>query len=642
MIIDGLPPGTTIELEPIQRGFDCGLMGCGVPGGDLGGEVENFDQTIVLRLRGTGDLSGFERVLSLPATTQTQSAPRTPGDPVQAFDSEIFALSGFLPPGDPDFQSLQLVAGRGMALPPSFGHTTLTRLGPPSSDFMVDRFFDVFYQITFQGAPGGALDGLTGTTAGVTRIEARGERNPCRSPDDGTGTPELPPPGCEYESPEADYQIIDGLPPGTVLNLSPRHRAFFCPPAGTCGTPGGGLGGEVESFSTETVLQLSGSGELSDFRRTLRVPTSVVTHSGPRTPADPIQSFPIELINISGSLPPGDPDFASLSILGGAGNGLPSPGHATLHDLGDGNFQVDSFFDIAYQIDFQGAPGSVLEGLSGTTTAKTTIRTLTQEDDPVEPDNGTGTVTLPPENGAYVSPNDRLQVIDGLPPGTTIDVDPKLWAFFCDELDCALPGGNLGGTVENFDATLTLDMTGTFSLAGFGRTIPISVSVETHTGPRQGAAPKAESGKGIPSAQAQTLPTVLHHLQGSMLPGDPDFDQFTITMGDANGLPSPGHTTLTDLGNGTFVVDSFFDITYQIDFVGAPGGQLDGLSGSTQGTARLTAIDEPNAPARNVSIVLDALPPSGTDLTFTGDLGSFVLDDDGSPNPSDRRRFSNG
>jgi hypothetical protein len=33
-------------------------------------------------------------------------------------------------------------------------------------------------------------------------------------------------------------------------------------------------------------------------------------------------------------------------------------------------------------------------------------------------------------------------------------------------------------------------------------------------------------------------------------------------------------------------VDSFFDVTYRIDFVGAPGGPLAGRSGSSTGTVR--------------------------------------------------------
>ena len=79
--------------------------------------------------------------------------------------------------------------------------------------------------------------------------------------------------------------------------------------------------------------------------------------------------------------------------------------------------------------------------------------------------------------------------------------------------------------------------------------------------------------------------------------GDPDFDVLTITAGADNGLPSPGHTTLTDQGDEKFMVDSFFDVDYRVDFVGAPGGALDGLSGSTTGTTRLTACADPNCPS---------------------------------------------
>ncbi len=46
----------------------------------------------------------------------------------------------------------------------------------------------------------------------------------------------------------------------------------------------------------------------------------------------------------------------------------------------------------------------------------------------------------------------------------------------------------------------------------------------------------------------------------------------------------------SDQGDGTFVVDSFFDIDYRIDFVGAVGGQLDGLSGSTTSKLRMIAL----------------------------------------------------
>ena len=60
-------------------------------------------------------------------------------------------------------------------------------------------------------------------------------------------------------------------------------------------------------------------------------------------------------------------------------------------------------------------------------------------------------------------------------------------------------------------------------------------------------------------------------------PGDPDFDLLRISAGSAFGLPSPGHTTLTQRPTG-WAVDSFFDITYRIDFVGRTGGRVGGMS----------------------------------------------------------------
>ena len=79
----------------------------------------------------------------------------------------------------------------------------------------------------------------------------------------------------------------------------------------------------------------------------------------------------------------------------------------------------------------------------------------------------------------------------------------------------------------------------------------------------------------------------MFRLQGEIV-GDPDFDLLRITSGTDLAMPSPGQTTLYQLQSGDFVVDSFFDISYQIDFVGAPGSPLEGLAGTTMATIRIT------------------------------------------------------
>lgn len=133
----------------------------------------------------------------------------------------------------------------------------------------------------------------------------------------------------------------------------------------------------------------------------------------------------------------------------------------------------------------------------------------------------------------------------------------------------------LGGQIEQFHGQMGMEMTGTGSLAGYSRPAFFDIFWETHSGPR------------APGTAVQAFPHETMKLQGQLPPGDPDFDLLRITGGTDFGLPSPGHTTLTRVGGGNWNVDSFFDITYRIDFVGHPGGPLSSMSGSTTGTIRM-------------------------------------------------------
>src|SRR5437867_2879315 len=76
----------------------------------------------------------------------------------------------------------------------------------------------------------------------------------------------------------------------------------------------------------------------------------------------------------------------------------------------------------------------------------------------VVPDNGGGTVDLPPAGCGYVSPTDLHRMISGLPPGSTIRVAAEHNRFFNVTRTSPSP---LGGEREDFGSFLALNMKGT-------------------------------------------------------------------------------------------------------------------------------------------------------------------------------------
>jgi hypothetical protein len=363
------------------------------------------------------------------------------------------------------------------------------------------------------------------------------------------------------------------------------------------------------------------------------VPMTVEIHTSPRIPGASIQTAAAIVYRLSGELF-GDPDFCEFKVTAGTENDLPGSGEIKITDTGGGLYHIDSFFDVTYQIEFEGCPGSQLEDYSGTTTE--TIRLQQGAPQPLatgacctpegiclsisEPvclsfsgeyygngseclgdidgdglddlcyppwtcialDDGTGTVDLPADC-PYYAPLEPMNIINGLPPGTTIELVPWFYNFFCDEFtSCSLPipgvgcegdSGSLDGNYHCFEGTLRFDVTGTGELTGFNRVILVPISCEIHTGPRN------------PGDSVQSFAADMRSLYGQLY-GDPDFCEFIITAGTDSGLSSPGHIVLTDLGNGYYEVDSFFDITYQIDFTGCPASQIEDYSGTTIDTIR--------------------------------------------------------
>ena len=136
-------------------------------------------------------------------------------------------------------------------------------------------------------------------------------------------------------------------------------------------------------------------------------------------------------------------------------------------------------------------------------------------------------------------------------------------------------GGIYHGEVERFDSTLVLQIEGVNELKGVNATVTLPAACETHIRPRDA------------KADFQRFDTMMYDLQG--VTSDENFESVKIVAGLANGLPSPGSTTMTRNREGGFLVNSSFQMNFRIELVGRAGGPFDGVVISEEGVATVTA-----------------------------------------------------
>lgn len=220
----------------------------------------------------------------------------------------------------------------------------------------------------------------------------------------------------------------------------------------------------------------------------------------------------------------------------------------------------------------------------------------------IVPDNGGGTAQMPIQ-APYPSLN-PLVISNGLPAGSQININ-AVW--LTPTVSAEQPGGSLGGTKSAGGGPLMQwTMQGTGVLSAYNRVLVMpgqpgpggvasfpdpafnvtGASYEVHAAPRTAFAP------------VQNYNTDLFRMFSQIVgAGDPDFDLLRLTAGTDFGLPSPGQTKLTQVGPN-WNVESFFDVTYRIDFVGRPGGPFGGMSGSSTAMSRFQIgmpVPEPGA-----------------------------------------------
>ncbi len=193
----------------------------------------------------------------------------------------------------------------------------------------------------------------------------------------------------------------------------------------------------------------------------------------------------------------------------------------------------------------------------------------------IAPNNGKGTADMPPIACEYVGPAEYHWLKDQVTGKDLILLNLRHGIF---EKITVTPGGIFDGEIEIFESRAMIEAIGVGPLEGFHRFFSVPLDAETHIG-------KREFGKPV-----QDFDTQMYRLEGGIT-GDKDFKVFEITAGEAFGLSSPGHTTLTyQEESDSYWVDSFFDVKYQIDYVGASGGKLEGYEGTSQDVLTVTAV----------------------------------------------------
>ena len=203
-------------------------------------------------------------------------------------------------------------------------------------------------------------------------------------------------------------------------------------------------------------------------------------------------------------------------------------------------------------------------------------------------DNGSGTAHM--NIRADYLGQSPMTIIDGLQAGSQINIDAVMNS---PVTTLEIAGGTLGGTKSSGNGAplFTWNMQGTGVYAGYVRSLSLPMMDVTSEAGISPGDPEVHSAPRTNGASVQSYDTVLFRLF-SQITGDADFDLLRVSGGTDFGLPSPGHTTLTQSGSN-WDVNSFFDLTYRIDFVGRAGGPFTGRSGSTTNTVRLLVIPEP-------------------------------------------------
>lgn len=172
-----------------------------------------------------------------------------------------------------------------------------------------------------------------------------------------------------YESSNEYHAKIKELTdPLAIAQLKAKHNQLNV----TDVLDGGILGGMIESGNSVVIFEVTGGGSLEGFHHVITLPAKFEVHSARHDPSQEIDTFETNLYRIESGVG-SDEVFDSIRLVGGTGNGYPSPGQMTLISKGD-EVLVDSFFNVGFRLEVAGGEKGPLAGFQGTIEGSVTMR----------------------------------------------------------------------------------------------------------------------------------------------------------------------------------------------------------------------------------------------------------------------------
>jgi hypothetical protein len=425
-----------------------------------------------------------------------------------SWDTEIVSMSLI---GDVGGVSIEIRESPGL---PSPGRL---QVAPDGSDFVIDSFFDVFTELSIDGGP------FQPQTTGAGRMTLEPVRPSVRLHSPNL-PPERDPPNCDRIVSRYRGHDVHALFPGGIDFSNPIHSCFKNAQITT--DPGTGDETETVDSIVEGTLDL-GAGPQPV---TLTGPvTTVVRGKGGATTG----SWDTEILSMSLS---GDVGGVSIEIRESPSS--QSPGKTSVLDNGDGTFQIDSFFDVFTELSVDGGPFQPQTNGAGR-----------MDLEPIRPSVDLPDPDLPPESNpvhcdGVVSMYAGVDVHALFPNGVDFS-NPRHQCF--ENVSIAVDPVT-GDETETFDSTLE----GIIDDGSGPQRVELTGPVQIVT--------RAKSGASTGSWDTEILSMSLSGDVGGV----------SIEIRESPNRASPGATSVAANGDGTFNVDSFFDVFTELSIDGGP------------------------------------------------------------------------